>query len=112
MRLIVLVGVILALPIILWAKHGHWIDHYRSASGGACCGVRDCIPVTARLIEERQTVWLVEVNGQRVELPKGSIHVSEEPRAYWCHQGHVACSPPQLEISPACGRCLFVAVGG
>jgi hypothetical protein len=112
MKRMLFVGVRLALPTLLWAKHGHWIDHYRSAGGGACCGVRDCVTVEARLVEDRGRTWLAEVNGTFVELPKGSVHLSQEPIAYWCHQGRESCRPPQLEISPACGRCLFVAVGG
>jgi hypothetical protein len=112
MRRMVLVGALLALPALLWANHGHWIDHYRNASGGSCCGVRDCVTVEARLVEDRGRTWLAEVNGTFVELPKGSVHLSQEPIAYWCYQGRVPCRPPQLEISPVCGRCLFVAIGG
>lgn len=112
MKRMVLVGVLLALPMLLWANHGHWIDRDRSANGSLCCGEKDCVQVTARLVEDRGKVWLAEVNGTLVELPKGSVHVSQEPMAYWCYQGHGACPPPQLDISPVCGRCLFVAVGG
>jgi hypothetical protein len=107
-----LLGILLCLPVLLWASHSHWIDHYRSANGSLCCGRADCVTVEARLVEDRGATWLTEVNGQRVELPKGSVHLSEEPRAYWCYQGQAPCRPPQLAISAACGRCLFVAVGG
>ena len=112
MKYTLLVGALLGLPALLWAMHGHWIDHYRNAKGNLCCGKTDCVIVEARLVEDRGTMWLTEVNGQLVELPKGSVHLSEEPRAYWCHQGHLPCRPPQLEINAACGRYLFVAVGG
>jgi hypothetical protein len=111
MRLGVAAG-LLALPMLLWANHGHWIDRYRSANGSLCCGVRDCVEVTARLVEDRGRTWLAEVNGRLVELPNGSVHVSHEPTAYWCYQGQGTCLPPQLDISPGCGRCLFLAVGG
>ena len=107
-----LLGVLLGLPALLWAMHGHWIDHYRNARGASCCGIRDCVTVEARLVEDRGKTWLAEVNGTFVELPKGSVHLSQEPVAYWCYQGQAPCQPPQLDISPACGRCLFVAVGG
>ena len=112
MKYLWLLGALLGLPALLWAMHGHWLDHYHSASGSLCCGREDCVVVYARLVEERGTMWLTEVNGQLVELPKGSVHLSEEPRAYWCHQEHASCRPPKLAISAACGRCLFVAVGG
>jgi hypothetical protein len=112
MRRMLLVGTLLALPALLWANHGHWIDHYRNASGSYCCGVRDCVTVEARLVEDRGRTWLAEVNGTLIDLPKGSVHLSQEPIAYWCHQGWAPCRPPQLDISPACGRCLFVAIGG
>jgi hypothetical protein len=112
MRYMVLVGVLLALPALLWANHGHWMDHYRSAGGSSCCGERDCLRVEARLVEDRGRTWLAEVNGMFVDLPKGSVHLSHEPVAYWCHRGQESCRPPKLEISPICGRCLFVAVGG
>jgi hypothetical protein len=111
MRCMLLVGALLVLPALLWATHGHWIDHYRSASGTLCCGMQDSVTVNARLVEDRGTVWLAEVNGTFVELPKGSVHLSQEPIAYWCHQEQQSFQPPQLEISPICGRCLFVAVG-
>ena len=107
-----LLGILLGLPALLWATHGHWLDRYRSGNGSLCCGRNDCVVVEARLVEERGTMWLTEVNGQPVELPKGSVHLSEEHRAYWCYQEHPPCRPPSLEISAACGRCLFVAVGG
>src|SRR5687767_14530066 len=68
--------------------------------------------VEARLVEDRGTTWRAEVNGTSVVLFKESVHLSEELVAYWCHQGRAPCQPPQLEISSACGRCLFVAVGG
>ena len=55
---------------------------------------------------------LSEVNGTFVEIPKGSVHLSQEPIAYWCYYGQTPCQPPQLETSAVCGRCLFVAVGG
>ena len=35
MRRMLLLGGLLALPALLWAKHGHWIDHYRGAGGMA-----------------------------------------------------------------------------
>jgi hypothetical protein len=50
--------------------------------------------VEARLVEEWGTVWLAEVNGRFVELPKGSVHLSQEPIAYWCHLGWEPCQPP------------------
>jgi len=112
MRRMLLLEALLALPALRWAKHGHGIDHDRGASGASCCGVWDCMQVEARLVEEWGTVWLAEVNGRFVELPKGSVHLSQEPIAYWCHLGWEPCQPPQLQISPVCGRCLFVAVGG
>jgi hypothetical protein len=112
MKSAMLLGIFLCLPALLWANHGHWIDHYRNANGASCCGIRDCVQVHARLVEDRGTVWLAEINGTFVEIPKGSVHLSQEPSAYWCHQGQLSCRPPQLEISPVCGRCLFVAVGG
>jgi len=105
-------AILLCLPVFLWASHGHWIDHYQGASGTSCCGMQDCVKVTARLVEDRGLMWRAEVNGTAVLLPKGSVHLSEEPVAYWCHNGQAPCQPPHLEISPACGRCLFVAVGG
>jgi hypothetical protein len=105
-------GILLCLPMLLWATHGHWLDHYHSADGVSCCGVRDCVKVAARLVEDRGTTWRAEVNGTSVVLPKKSVHLSEEPMAYWCYQRRAPCQPPQLEISFACGRCLFVAVGG
>jgi hypothetical protein len=73
---------------------------------------RDCVTVEARLVEDRGRTWLAEVNGTLIEFPKGSVHLSQEPVAYWCHQEWAPCRPPQLDISPACGRCLFVAIGG
>jgi hypothetical protein len=109
---LLLVATLLTLPVMLWAAHGHWMDHYRGVDGSPCCGRRDCVPVEARLVEDREKTWLAEVNGTMVDLPKASVHLSQEPIAYWCHRGQTACRPPQLEISPACGRCLFVAVGG
>jgi hypothetical protein len=112
MNFAILLAILFCLPVSLWADHGHWIDHYRNANGASCCGTRDCVKVDARLVEDRGTVWLAEVNGMLVELPKGSVHLSQEPIAYWCHQGQPFCRPPQLEISSACARCLFVAVGG
>ena len=33
MRRRLLLAVLLALPAFLWANHGHWTDHYRSANG-------------------------------------------------------------------------------
>jgi hypothetical protein len=108
---LVLGGALVALPVLLWARHGHWIDQYRNAGGTLCCGEWDCVPVTARLVEDQGPVWLAEVNGTAVELPKGSVHLSLEPIAYWCHSGHPSCRLPQLTISSICGRCLFVAVG-
>jgi hypothetical protein len=105
-------GILLCLPMLLWATHGHWIDHYRNADGMSCCGRQDCVEVAARLVEDGGTMWRVEVNGTSIVLPKKSVHLSEEPVAYWCHLGKAPCRPPQLEISSVCGRCLFVAVGG
>jgi hypothetical protein len=112
MKYLWLLGILLGLPALLWAMHGHWLDHYQSANGSLCCGRGDCVTVNARLVEERGTRWLAEVNRTFVELPKGSVHLSQEPTAYWCYQGQVPCQPPQLEMSAVCGRCLFVAVGG
>jgi hypothetical protein len=109
---LVLAGVLGALPALLWANHSHWIDQYRNEGGTPCCGEWDCVQVAARLVEDRGSVWLAEVNGTLVELPKGSVHLSLEPVAYWCHSGLASCRPPQLDIRPVCGRCLFVAVGG
>jgi hypothetical protein len=112
MKSAMLLGIFLCLPAFLWANHGHWIDRYRNANGFSCCGLHDCVKVHARLVEDRGTIWLAEVNGTRLELPKGSVFLSQEPIDYWCHQEQPPCLPPRLEISPGCGRCLFVAVGG
>jgi hypothetical protein len=112
MRYALPLGILLCLPMLLWATHGHWIDHYRNADGMSCCGMQDCVEVAARLVEDRGTTWRAEVNGTSIVLPKKSVHLSEEPAAYWCHNAQAPCQPPQLEISSACGRCLFVAVGG
>jgi hypothetical protein len=38
MRCMLLVGMLLALPALLWATHGHWIDQYRNASGSFAVG--------------------------------------------------------------------------
>jgi hypothetical protein len=105
-------SILLGLPMLLWASHGHWTDHYRNADGVSCCGMQDCVQVAARLVEDRGATWRAEVNGTSVVLPKESVHPSEEPVAYWCYNAQETCPPPQLEISSACGRCLFVAVGG
>ena len=94
MKRLALTAGLLALSMLLWANHGHWIDRYRSANGSLCCGVRDCVEVTARLVEDRGRTWLAEVNRTLVELPTGSVHVSHEPVAYWCYQGQGAVCHP------------------
>ena len=48
-----LLGILLGLPALLWATHGHWLDRYRSGNGSLCCGRNDCVVVEARLVEER-----------------------------------------------------------
>jgi hypothetical protein len=112
MKYVLPLGMLLCLPMLLWATHGHWIDHYHSADGSSCCGRQDCVKVAARLVEDLGSTWRVEVNGTSMVLPKKSVHLSEEPVAYWCYNAQAPCPPPQLEMSAACGRCLFVAVGG
>jgi hypothetical protein len=72
----------LPMPMLVQATHGHWIDHYRSVNGASCCGMRDCVRVAARLVEDRGTAWRAEVNGTSVILHKKSVHLSEEPVAY------------------------------
>ena len=107
-----LLGALVVLLAVTWALHGPWMDRYRGATGSSCCGVADCIAVEAWLVADRGKRWLAEVNGRHMDLPKGSVHLSEEPVAYWCHTGHPQCAPPRLDIRTECGRCLFVAVGG
>ena len=94
----------MGIPITL-ANHGHWIDHYSSAEGTACCGLRDCQKVHVRVVREIQEVVVVEVNGIMVFLPKKSLHPSEDDADYWC-QKHIG-----NEISTANTRCIFLAVG-
>ena len=112
MKWLVLIGVLLALACLGWSRHGHWIDRYRSATGSSCCGVEDCAPAQARLVADQGESWLAEVNGWQVSLPKGSVHLSEEPAAYWCDTLSQRSGPPVLDIRAECRRCLFVPVGG
>lgn len=89
----------------VFAVHGHWTDHYSSASGTACCGARDCQKVHVRVLRQTQDIVVMEVNGILVLLPSKSFHPSEDGSDYWCTK-HI-----DETISTENTRCVFLAVG-
>ena len=98
--IIMLAGVLLgSLPQMLMGQHGHWIDKYKSASGIACCSIRDCHPTYARLLAREGAYTRVEIAGEMVLLPTSQVFLSED-RSDW------VCYTLDHQV-----RCLFLAVG-
>ena len=90
------------------ALHGHWIDHYQSATGMSCCGVRDCVKTPLRLLDMTPDTVTVELPQLRkvITIPRQSYHASEDTHDYWC-----AVKQDQLPSTDNT-RCVFLAVGG
>ena len=98
------VGLVLAIAVVGRASHGHWMDHYHSATGTPCCAERDCDVVQARILEQTAEQALVEVNGVPVRIPIQSLHASEDAQDHWCG----IFKGPVTESNT---RCIFIAVG-
>jgi hypothetical protein len=106
-------GIALTAVVVWWlaialasADHLPWMRPYTSEGGGSCCGDVDCIPATVALGPDGEVI----VNGVPLWLPRGSVHLAPDDvdTGWWCYQGHAPCQSPQLEISEACARCVFV----
>ena len=101
----------LVVGLLLWSTassfHGHFTDHYRSAAGSPCCGVHDCRIVSLRVLRTiGEEVVVLEIAGRFViELPRGSVHASEDGHDWWCALN------PAMEPTTSNTRCVFIAVG-
>ncbi len=96
-------GLLFCATLVL-AMHGNWQDHYTTASGITCCGPRDCVRVTARLLRPlEENMVEVEIDGLPHQLPQGSLHLSED-HSDWACWGMRGNDLPVL-------RCVFLAIG-
>lgn len=138
---------LLGIILLVSTTHADWRSQYKGAEGLSCCDQSDCIKAEVSLIEEPGHGDTIEILvsfiepptgkgasrfvGKALQVPAQSVHMSEDPRGYWCHmpaislgrtweyggllgpQGETrACGPPHYEISERCLRCAFVALGG
>ena len=68
-----------------WATHGSFHDHYTDYLGIRCCSTaHDCMPMPVSLISRDGDTTVVLVAGVQVELPAGSVHLSENSDTYVC----------------------------
>jgi len=69
-----------------------WMNKYKNEQGYGCCGVRDCIPVKAHVIEQGPGYVVVDVNGVEMRLPQsgkpywGKTHFISDDVDYWCFE--------------------------
>lgn len=101
--------IILALSaVVVFAAHGHWIDHYTSASGMLCCGKQDCLQhLSVRIVEFQEYATIVEVAEQRLSLPPKSVHQSEDGNTHVCIVGWDGHSVLTERVI----RCVFYTIG-
>lgn len=97
-------GLLLGLVSLAHPTHGNWMDHFKDAAGGLCCGETDCKAAAIRILAFGHEMVTAEVDGVIVEVPALSVHQSQETRAFWC--ANVAEDPPSTKNI----RCLFWAV--
>lgn len=98
----------LLIPLPTSATHGHWIDHYKSADGISCCGVRDCLKIPMRIAEINEKSITINIPSRQaiMDIPQKSYHPSEDGHDYWC-----AINPEGMPTTTNT-RCVFIAVGG
>lgn len=96
----------MTMLLMLWALHGHWIDHYKTVEGLSCCSARDCRPAVVAVLDRDEVSTRVVVDGVVVTLPTGNVHWSEDTQGWAC---------VVLRDNPSAAhtiRCVFVVVGG
>lgn len=106
-RLWLALGMLTCLSAGVFAEHVTslaWMQGYKDAHGVGCCSVSDCLPAVVRVELGTDEVPVV-VNGVSFVLPVGSVHRSEDGRAYWCFKHRD--EPPSTQNA----RCVFWASG-
>jgi hypothetical protein len=94
-----------SVPLLVFATHGHWIDHYANDKGMSCCGTNDCLVVPMRLIHITEETVTLDIAGHPVTIPRQSFHNSEDTQDYWC------TTAPHEKPGTQNTRCAFVAHG-
>ena len=99
--------IVLCFPLLVFANHGHWTDHYQSVTGTPCCGVKDCVKTSMRMLDRTEETVTIEIPHLRtvITIPRQSYHISEDEHDYWC--AVIFNHPPTAENT----RCVFIVVG-
>jgi hypothetical protein len=107
----------LASVAVLWglslAEHTaalRWMAGYTSAEGVGCCAEHDCLPWPVAVVQFTGDHTTVRIGETVVELPRKSVHATQDGQTYWCCTTDAAGHCPQ-EPTRATTRCVFYAVG-
>lgn len=103
------------LLFLLWlapasADHLDWMQQYRTPIGGDCCKDRNCVPVSAAVLNLAEGEVMVE--GQVIKVEPKRLHRIPEHipglHGFWCYQ----VRPPiaaQFDVEDL--LCLFYRTG-
>jgi len=109
----VIAAALILVGNVAWADFLPWMEGIKDAQGVACCGDQNCVP--ADVLATNPIQGRVIVDGVGLQLDPGQVHRVpvgvEQSRGWWCWRGDILkCSPPELERSPHCARCVFYNV--
>jgi len=82
---------------------------------------KEFVEIEVHRLKGKLGIWY-DVFMQPIKVPSKAVHMSEDPKAYWCHQsglmvqtpeegGHMCYSGNELFLTEECFRCVFLNYG-